>query len=128
MNLKLLLAVAAGGAVGSMARFTVTSLMGRWLGSGFPWGTLTVNLVGSLAIGLLAGMAAHRWSLGVEARALLFTGVLGGFTTFSTFSLDIVTLIERGTWGAAAAYGAASVFLGVIGLFVGLMMVRWTLA
>lgn len=128
MNLKLLAAVAAGGALGSVARFTVTSLMGRWLGAGFPWGTLAVNLAGSLAMGLLAGLAAHRWSLGLEARALLFTGLLGGFTTFSTFSLDIVTLIERGTWGAAVVYGTASVVLGVSGLVLGLFMVRWTLA
>lgn len=128
MNATLLLAVAAGGAAGSVARFTVTSLLGRLLGTGFPWGTVAVNIAGSLIMGVLTGLAAQRWSLGLEARALIFTGLLGGFTTFSTFSLDIVTLIERGTWVTAALYGTTSVVLGVLGLILGLSLARWILA
>lgn len=127
MSAKLLLAVAAGGAAGSVARFAVTSLMGRWLGTGFPWGTLAVNVAGSLAIGILAGLAAHRWSMSLETRALLFTGLLGGFTTFSTFSLDIVSLFERGAWANAVLYGTSSVILGILGLVAGLYMVRLAL-
>lgn len=126
MTVKLLLAVAAGGAVGSVARFAVTSALGRWLGTGFPWGTLTVNVVGSFAMGFLVAAVAQRWSLSPEVRALLFTGLLGGFTTFSAFSLDLYTLVERGAWGSAALYGTSSVVVGVFGLVLGLMVARWT--
>ncbi|MGC2857061.1 fluoride efflux transporter CrcB [Novispirillum sp. DQ9] len=128
MNATVVLAVAVGGAAGSVARFAVSSLLGRWLGTGFPWGTVAVNITGCLIMGLLAGFAAQRWSLGLEARALIFTGVLGGFTTFSTFSLDIVTLVERGSWGAAVFYGTSSVALGILGLILGLSVARWILA
>lgn len=128
MTAKLLLAVAFGGAVGSVGRFVVTSLVGRWVTHGFPWGTLAVNLIGSFAMGVLVELAAQRWNVGLELRALLFTGLLGGFTTFSAYSLDLVTLIERQAWATAVAYGTGSVAFGVLGLFGGLFAVRWLLA
>ena len=92
----------------------------------FPWGTLIVNVVGSLAMGLLAAWFAFRTDAGLTQHARLFltTGVLGGFTTFSAFSLDVALLWERNAVGLAAAYVAASVILSVAGLFAGLAAVR----
>ena len=85
-----LLAVMAGGAIGAGLRFLVSTQVGRWMGAAFPWGTLTVNVVGSAAMGLLVGLFAHLWSLGDPWRAFLTVGLLGGFTTFSAFSLEVV--------------------------------------
>lgn len=124
MSPSLLFVVAVGGAVGAVLRFMVTSAVPRWLGHGFPWGTMVVNVVGSLLMGLLIDILARRWSAPAEARVFLVTGVLGAFTTFSTFSLDIVTLYERGALGLAAAYTLGSVTLGVAALFIGLWMGR----
>ncbi|TCZ65582.1 CrcB family protein [Roseicella aquatilis] len=102
-----LLLVAAGGALGSVLRFLVSTLLVELLGTAFPWGTLAVNVVGSAAIGLLGG-------LGVEGgmRLLLVTGLLGGFTTFSAFSLETGLLWQR-AWWLAAVYVAASLALGL---------------
>nr|WP_246152261.1 fluoride efflux transporter CrcB [Roseospira navarrensis] len=120
----MLIAVAAGGAVGAIARYTVTSAVPRWLGHGFPWGTVVVNVAGSLLMGLLIDIMARRWSAPPEARVFLVTGVLGAFTTFSTFSLDVVTLYERGALMAAALYVAGSVIAGVLALFAGMWLGR----
>lgn len=124
MTLKMLLAVAAGGALGSVGRYAAGVLMGRLFGTGFPWGTLTVNILGSLLMGLLIEWAALRGVLSQEARAFVFVGVLGGFTTFSSFSLDVATLVERGMLVAAAAYLTATLMLGVAALFIGLHTAR----
>jgi len=124
VNPTLLIAVAAGGAVGAIARFTVTSAVPRWLGHGLPWGTFVVNIVGSFLMGLLVDIMARRWSAPPEARVFLVTGVLGAFTTFSTFSLDVVTLFERGAMMAAGAYVAGSVAVGVLALFLGMWLGR----
>ncbi|MQX37002.1 fluoride efflux transporter CrcB [Roseospira navarrensis] len=124
VNPTLLIAVAAGGAVGAIARYTVTSAVPRWLGHGFPWGTVVVNVAGSLLMGLLIDIMARRWSAPPEARVFLVTGVLGAFTTFSTFSLDVVTLYERGALMAAALYVAGSVIAGVLALFAGMWLGR----
>lgn len=117
--------VAAGGAVGALARFhlgrAVTQLAGP--GSGFPWATLAVNLIGCLAMGLLAGWLA-RGAGGEAARLLLGVGLLGGFTTFSAFGLEMVALIERGSPGLAITYALASVIAGVAALWLGLLMIR----
>jgi CrcB protein len=102
-----ILLVAAGGALGSVLRYLVSLAALGWLGAGFPWGTLAVNLLGSAAIGLLAGLG-----IGGPARLFLVTGLLGGFTTFSAFSLETALLWERAP-GLAAAYVAASVGLGL---------------
>lgn len=115
------LLVAVGGGVGAAARHMVGLASLRVLGPGFPYGTMIVNVLGSLLMGLLIEWLARR---GATLRPLLATGVLGGFTTFSTFSLDAVALWERGEGGAAALYVAASVALGLGGLIAGLAVGR----
>ncbi|EKV29279.1 CrcB-like protein [Caenispirillum salinarum AK4] len=124
MSLKMLLAVAAGGALGSVGRYATGVLMGRLLGMGFPWGTLTVNIVGSFLMGALIEWAALRGVMSQEARAFVFIGVLGGFTTFSSFSLDVAALVERGALAPAAAYVTATIIVGVAALFIGLYTAR----
>ncbi|KAA5607645.1 fluoride efflux transporter CrcB [Roseospira marina] len=124
MTPSLLIAVAAGGAVGAVARYTVTSVVPRVLGHGFPWGTVVVNVVGSLIMGFLIDILARRWSAPPEARVFLVTGVLGAFTTFSTFSLDAATLYERGALMASAAYVTGSVVVGILALFLGMWLGR----
>ncbi len=119
-----LLLVMLGGAVGAGARH----LVGRWalhaLGPGYPWGILTVNVVGGFLMGVLAG-ALMRQSVSHEhLRLFIAVGVLGGFTTFSSFSLDVVTMIERGAWGAALGYVLVSVIASVAALMGGLALTR----
>jgi CrcB protein len=116
--------VAAGGAFGSVLRYLVGVVTLRWLGPGFPWGTLTVNIVGSFAIGLLTEAIARRFNASAELRLLLVTGVLGGFTTFSSFSLDTMALIERGAGVATIAYLAGSLGLSFLAIFAGLALGR----
>ncbi len=112
---RLLLLVAFGGAAGSVARYLVAVWLLRFAGPGFPWGTLAVNLLGSALIGVAGGAAAAGAPLPDDARLLLVTGALGGFTTFSAFTLDAGALWERGP-ALAAAYVAASV-AGGLGCF-----------
>ena len=125
--MKMLLAVAAGGALGAVARYLAASQVMQWLGAGFPYGTLTVNVVGSFILGLLTETMALAWSPSPELRALLVVGVLGAFTTFSTFSLDTILLIERHQWALAALYILVSVAFSVGGLFAGLRVARLVL-
>ncbi|WHZ35547.1 fluoride efflux transporter CrcB [Sagittula sp. MA-2] len=117
-----LLQVALGGALGASARYMTGLGMARLMGKGFPWGTLTVNIVGSFAMGVLVVVLAHLG--GNRLAPLLMTGVLGGFTTFSAFSLDAVTLYERGQLGIAALYVGASVVVSIAALFAGLLLAR----
>lgn len=124
MNGQVMLAVAAGGALGSVLRYISVSLLGRWLGTGFPWGTVFVNLSGSFIMGVLAELAAQKLNIPEPLRAFLFVGILGGFTTFSTFSLDMVSLINRDLT-LAFAYLFVSAGLGIAALFAGLAVVRW---
>jgi CrcB protein len=124
MTPQLVLAVAAGGAVGSAARYVSVSLIGRWVGTGFPWGTVFVNLAGSFIMGLLVELAARKLNIPEPWRVFIFVGMLGGFTTFSTFSLDLVSLMQRNL-GLAALYGVVSVALGMAALFAGMAAVRW---
>ncbi len=107
-----------------MLRYGVNIAALRLLGSTFPYGTLTVNVVGSFIMGMLAGYFALKANPGQTWRLFLTTGVMGGFTTFSAFSLDTVMLYERGTLGLTALYGVASVGLSIIALFVGLFIMR----
>ncbi len=108
------LLVAAGGALGSVLRWAVTIGVARAMRSPtFPWGTLCVNLAGSLVIGALLGLATDRGALSDSARLLLVTGVLGGFTTFSAFSWEALALLRAGHAGAAAGYVAGSVLGGL---------------
>ena len=115
-----------GAGLGGVLRHGVNLTAARWFGTGFPWGTLAVNVVGSLVMGLLAGYFAFRDGLNwtQHARLFLTTGVLGGFTTFSTFSLDVVLLLERGETGSATIYALASLIVSVLALFAGLLLVR----
>lgn len=117
------LLVALGGALGSVARYGVNLATTRAFGPFFPWGTLTVNVVGGFVMGLIAAWFAFRGGSN-EARVFLMTGVLGGFTTFSAFSLDAVTLWQRGDVALAGAYVAASVVLSIAALAAGLALGR----
>lgn len=116
--------IAAGGAIGAAARHGVNVWAGRLLGYAFPWHTLIVNVAGCFFMGLLVEAMALRLNVGNEMRAFLTTGILGGFTTFSAFSLDFALLIERKTFAAAGAYAAGSVFLSLAAIFAGLALVR----
>ena len=115
-----------GGGVGAALRHGVNVYAGRAFGLGFPWGTVIVNVVGSLAMGLFAAWFAFRADAGLSQHARLFltTGLLGGFTTFSAFSLDAVLLWERHAYAAAAAYVLGSVALSLAALVAGLWVVR----
>ncbi len=117
-----LLQVALGGALGATGRYLTGVAVARVIGHGFPWGTLTVNVVGSFLMGIL--MVALAQSGGTKFAPFLVTGVLGGFTTFSAFSLDTVALYERGQVGAAAAYVLASIVLSLAGIGMGLLVSR----
>ena len=116
--------VALGGAVGSMARFGVNMAAPRFLGQSFPWATLTVNIVGSLLMGFLVSFLAEKYADQPDLRLFLLTGVLGGFTTFSAFSLDVLNLVQRGEAAMAFVYAMASVLLSIIAVFAGFMMSR----
>lgn len=122
------LLVAFGGGFGAWLRFLVgrawVAAIGPIRASDFPWGTLTVNILGSLLMGMLVGWLARFGSHGEATRLLLAVGVLGGFTTFSSFSLDIASLAGRGELGVAAFYTALSVVAGVVSLFLGLSIMR----
>jgi CrcB protein len=120
-----LLQVALGGAIGASLRYLAGVGAVRLMGQGFPWGTLFVNLLGSLAMGALVVLLAQKDA--TRLAPLLLTGLLGGFTTFSAFSLDAVTLYERGQIGAAASYVTASVVLSIAALFAGMALMKGAL-
>lgn len=117
--------VALGGAIGAACRHLVNVLALRLFGPGFPVGTLSVNVLGGFLMGLLAGSLALRsYGGGQGLRLFLATGILGGFTTFSAFSLDAVLLWERGAWAASLGYVTASVTLSIAALLAGLSVAR----
>jgi len=124
MNATAILWVAAGGALGSVARYVSMVTLGSLIGTGFPWGTLFVNIVGSAIMGTLAELGALAWQPSPDLKVFLTVGILGGFTTFSTFSLDVALRGERHDWGVAFAYIAASVILSVGALFLAMAAVR----
>ena len=119
-----LVLVFIGGGLGAVSRHLSGMAVMRASDPGFPWGTMLVNIAGSLAMGLLIAWLARRSSGDADLRLLLATGFLGGFTTFSAFSLDAVTLYERGALTAAAAYVIASVTVSILALFGGLWLAR----
>ncbi len=118
------LIVFIGAGIGGALRHGVNLAAVRLLGYGFPFGTLVVNVLGSFLIGLLAGYFAYRTGLNQHLRLFLTTGILGGFTTFSAFSLDAALLVERHSYALAAAYVIGSVVLALAGLFLGLALFR----
>ena len=118
-----LLLIAIGGAIGSVARFLFSSLVQRLVPTLFPFGTFAVNIAGCIVFGLIAGVAAReRVALAPEARAFLLTGVLGGFTTFSTFAFESVHLLSDGQFLWAATNIAGQVVAGLAGLWMGYVM------
>ena len=117
--LRHVLWVAAGGAAGAVARY----LVARWVATPFPWATFAANIVGSLLIGLLVGLASKE-VLSTEMRLLLVTGFCGGFTTFSTFANESYGMVEGGHILTAALYVSASVFAGILAVYVGLQLSR----
>ena len=113
-----------GGGLGASLRHLVNLTCARCLGPGFPWGTFIINISGSTAMGLIAGYLAFKGEASQPWRLFLMTGILGGYTTFSAFSLDAAVLYERGELGLAAAYILGSVVLSIAGLFAGLALMR----
>lgn len=124
MNFQFIVAVALGGAIGSVARYLVSIGSGRLFGLNFPWGTPIINVTGSFLIGLFVGLFATKWDLSPAMRIFLTVGICGGYTTFSTFSLDAYYLIERGQTLASFIYMMASVALSVGALTAALRFVR----
>ncbi|MBO0141970.1 fluoride efflux transporter CrcB [Agrobacterium sp. Ap1] len=119
-----ILLAALGGAIGSVLRYLVGVFSVRWFGPGFPWGTLTVNVIGSFIIGLSVEMIARRFEASMELRVFIVTGIIGGFTTWSSFSLDTMVLFERGAITAAAAYVIGSLVVSFAAVFAGLALGR----
>lgn len=117
-------AVGLGGALGAILRHSVNVTALKIFGDGFPWGTLTVNVVGSFLMGALIVLFAHTWQPSPAIKMFFVTGLLGAFTTFSTFSLDFSALWERGAFGPAALYAAGSVVLSIGALFLAMALVR----
>lgn len=118
------LLVFVGGGLGATLRHFVNIVCARALGTGFPWGTFIINITGSTVMGLIAGYLAFKGAASQPWRLFLMTGVLGGYTTFSAYSLDAALLYERGELASAALYVAGSVALAIAGLFGGLALVR----
>lgn len=119
-----LVLVAIGGAVGASLRHLVNLAALRVVGAGFPWGTFAVNVVGSLAMGVFIELLARRFNASNELRLFVATGILGGFTTFSAFSLDFAVLWQRGEILPAFGYALGSVIISIIALFLGLWLAR----
>ena len=126
--MSMILSIAAGGAAGAVGRYLAMIGVGQFMGHGYPYGTLIINVIGSFALGALIEVFALTWSPRPELRAFFVVGLLGAFTTFSTFSMDVVTLIERGEFLPAATYIIASVVLSVAALFIGMIIFRQILA
>lgn len=118
--------VAMGGALGAVSRYGVGLAASRWMGAtAWPWGTFAVNLIGGLLIGLVSGWIAFKGATNSESiRLFAVVGVLGGFTTFSAFSLEVVQMLERREMAMAAGYALASVFLSTVAVFIGLLVMR----
>jgi len=124
MQWGVLVAVALGGAVGSLLRYFAAGAVQSAAWPGFPWGIFVVNITGGFVMGVIVELGALKFSYTPELRAFLTVGILGGYTTFSTFSLDSALLIERGAYGLAATYMAGSAILSVVALFAGMFLIR----
>ncbi|HTY66680.1 MAG TPA: fluoride efflux transporter CrcB [Alphaproteobacteria bacterium] len=124
MTPAMILAAAMGGAVGSVARYVLGFYFGKAFGSAFPWGTLAINITGSFLIGAFAESFALRWNADPATRIFLITGICGGYTTFSAFSLEVVAMINRGAVAAATSYIVSSVVLSIGALYAALFLLR----
>ena len=122
--MQMILSIAAGGAIGSVLRHVAGKGLLALMGGSFPYGTLFVNVAGSFIMGALVSVFAHSFTPSPELRAFLTVGLLGGFTTFSSFSLDVVTLYERGEILSAFVYVGLSLALSLAGIFAGLFLMR----
>lgn len=122
--MQLLFSISVGAIVGALGRHYLMIAIGKLFGTGFPWGTLIINILGSFLMGVLVEGFALKWSASQEFRAFLTVGILSSFTTFSTFSLDIALLTERGQLLPAFLYVASSILFSVVGLFAGLYLIR----
>ena len=122
--MQLLFLAASGGAIGAGARYLVNTQFLRWFGPGYPWATLAENVLGSLLMGFLVEMIVQRFDGSVPMRTFLATGILGGFTTFSAFSMDFFTLMQRGETGTAFGYVAASVLVSIGALYAGVVAAK----
>lgn len=118
------LLVFVGGGLGAMFRHFINTLSGRVLGTAFPYHTFFINVTGSIVMGLIAGYLAFKGGSSQHFRLFLMTGILGGYTTFSAFSLDAALLYERGAIGLAVVYVLGSVVLAIAGLFGGMALIR----
>ncbi len=124
MNPVLALMVALGGAVGALLRYGTNIALGSLWGTAFPYGTLFINISGCFVMGVIAGVGAFVWQWPEPIRVLVMVGILGGYTTFSAFSLDVLTLVDRGAPAAAIGYVLASVLGSLISVFSGLALVK----
>jgi CrcB protein len=122
--MSIYIAIAFGGSLGAVCRYWISASTNRWLGDGFPYGTLTVNVIGSIVIGFLTILLADRLSVSNEVRLGLIVGFLGAFTTFSTFALDTVYLIDNGAILKAVTYSLVSVVLSVVGVWAGILAAK----
>lgn len=121
-------AIAVGAAAGGVSRYYLSSAVQQRLGATFPWGTLLINVTGSLLLGFIIRYAMATPAVSVEMRALLTTGFCGGYTTFSTYSYETATLLEDGQYERAAAYAVGSMLVALIATFCGFMLARELIA
>ncbi len=119
-----LLLIALGGAFGTALRYGVGLGMTRWIGAAFPWGTLVANVLGSFCLGVVMEAAGQRELLGVSLKLIVGTGMMGGFTTYSSFNLETIRLAEQGAWGRAGAYLGVTVVTCFVAGFSGVALAR----
>lgn len=125
--MNMILAVAAGGALGALARYGLGHISMRLWGPEFPYGTLIANILGGFLMGVIVELFALKLDGSATLRAFLAVGLLGGFTTFSSYSLEVVLMIERGQYLLAGLYAGGSAILAIAALFCGLFLMRWGL-
>ncbi|NQV99069.1 MAG: fluoride efflux transporter CrcB [Rhodospirillales bacterium] len=124
MSLKLILFIAAGGAIGAVGRYMLTVAVTQWTGGDFPYGTILVNVLGSFLLGCLLTAIALDWSPSNELRSMIQVGVLGAFTTFSAFSMDAYQQLSRGDYVGAGLYIGLSVIISILALITGVAVIR----
>jgi fluoride exporter len=122
--MRLLVLATVGGGIGAGARYLMQAAMIRWLGAGFPWWTFAINILGSFLMGVVVVLVTARFGGSPEMRTFLATGILGGFTTFSAFSLDAANLVDTKQHAAAAFYMAGSVGFSILALYAGLALAK----